>query len=98
MRRFVFVAALVRAQDTQFLPEVDAYLKLNSRFRAYLQAKGDREGGDPTQFTFGPNIELYLKPLLKLKNITAFDLNDAKARAIDTRERLPHHHYAQQCQ
>jgi hypothetical protein len=69
-------------QETQFLPEVDAYLKLNSHARAYLQAKDDREGGDPVQFTFGPSLELYLKPLIKLKNVTAFDLDDAKARPL----------------
>lgn len=71
-----------RAQDTQFLPEIDAYLTLNSKFRAYLQAKDDREGGDPEQFTFGPSIEFYAKPLIKLKKITRFDLNDAKARPV----------------
>jgi hypothetical protein len=73
---------LACAQDVQFLPEVDAYLKLNSAFRAYLQAKDDRDGGDPTQLTIGPSIQLYLKPLLKLKDITTFDLDDSKSRAL----------------
>lgn len=79
---FLTLVQECHAQDTQFLPEVDAYLRLNSHFRTYLQAKDDREGGDPTQFTFGPSLELYLKPLLKLKNITAFDLDDAKTRPL----------------
>jgi hypothetical protein len=80
---FVFVAPLLaQSQDTQFLPEIDAYLKLNSSIRTYLQAKDDREGGDPEQFTFGPSIEFYLKPLVKLKRITLFDLDDAKARPV----------------
>jgi hypothetical protein len=69
-----------RAQDVQFLPEIDAHLKLNSTFRTYLQAKDDRDGGDPTQFTFGPSLQLYLKPLLRLKKVTSFDLDDAKSR------------------
>jgi hypothetical protein len=69
-------------QDVQFLPETDAYLKLNSAFRVYLQAKDDREGGDPTQLTIGPSIQLSLKPLIKLKDITTFDLDDAKSRAL----------------
>jgi hypothetical protein len=56
-----------RAPETQFLPEVDANLTLNSTFRAYLQAKDDREGGDPTQFAIGPSLQIYLKPLIKLK-------------------------------
>lgn len=70
------------AQTPQFLPEVDANLKLNPDVRAYFQAKDDRDGGYPTQFTFGPSIQLYLKPLLRLKNVTAFDLDDSKSRAL----------------
>src|SRR5579863_3921368 len=68
-------------QDVQFIPEIDAYLKLNSTVRLYLQAKDDREGGDSTQFAIGPSIQLYLEPLLKLKHVTVFDLDDSKSRA-----------------
>ena len=70
------------AQDTLFLPEVDANLKLNSSVRVNLQAKGEREAGDPEQSQIGPSIQLYLKPLIKLKNVTAFDLDDAKSRFL----------------
>jgi hypothetical protein len=70
------------AQESQFLPEIDAHLTLNSTFRAYLQAKDDREGGDPTQFTFGPSLQIYLKPLIKLKKVTVFDLDDSKSRFL----------------
>jgi hypothetical protein len=77
-----FVCLPARAQDTQFIPEVDAYLKLNSVVRTYLQAKDDREGGDSTQLAIGPSIEFYLKPLIKLKHVTAFDLDDSKSRAL----------------
>ena len=84
--RWVVLAWLVciaaHAQDTQFLPEVDGYLKMNSSIRPYVQAKDDREGGDPVQFTFGPSIQFYRKPLVKLKNITLFDLNDEKSRPL----------------
>jgi hypothetical protein len=77
-----FACLPARAQDTQFIPEVDAYLKLNSVVRTYLQAKDDREGGDSTQFAIGPSIEFYLKPLIKLRRATVFDLDDAKSRAL----------------
>jgi hypothetical protein len=70
------------AQTVQFLPEVDTYLKLNSIFRVYSETKDDRDGGDSTQITSGPSIQLYLKPLLKLKKITTFDLDDSKPRAL----------------
>jgi hypothetical protein len=69
-------------QDAQFLPEIDVHLKLNSTFRAYLEAKDDREGGDPTQATIGPSLQLYLKPLIKLKKVKAFDLDDSKSRLL----------------
>jgi hypothetical protein len=77
-----FACLPARAQEAQFLPEVDAHLNLNSTFRAYLQAKDDREGGDPTQFSFGPSLQLYLKPLIKLKKVNTFDLDDSKARFL----------------
>src|ERR1700722_8615224 len=70
------------AQDVQFLPEFEANLKLNTAIRVNYQAKGDREAGDPVQFQTGPSIEFYLKPLVKLKEVTAFDLNDAKSRFL----------------
>jgi len=83
---FVFLFCLAclpaRAQESQFLPEVDAHLTLNSTFRAYLEAKDDRDGGDPQQFTFGPSLQLYLKPLIKLKKVRAFDLDDSKSRLL----------------
>ncbi len=71
----------VRAQ-TQLLPEVDTYLRVNSVTRAYFQAEGDRDAGVPIQSTIGPSLQFYLKPLLKLKKVTAFDLDDAKKRPL----------------
>jgi hypothetical protein len=80
---FVCVAWLpVRAQELQFLPELDANLEANSLVRLNFQAKGDREGGDQVQFQMGPSVLFYLKPLIKLKEVTAFDLNDAKSRFL----------------
>jgi hypothetical protein len=71
-----------QAQEAQFLPEVDAHLTLNATLRAYLEAKDDRDGGDPTQFAIGPSLQIYLKPLIKLKKVTAFDLDDSKSRFL----------------
>ena len=68
--------------NVQFLPEVDAHLKLNSSFRAYLEANDDRDGGDPHQFAIGPSIQLYLKPLIRLKNTTTLDLDDTRSRFL----------------
>jgi hypothetical protein len=70
------------AQETQFLPEVDVYLKLNANVRIGMQAKDTREGGDPNQLEIGPSLELYLKPLVELQKVSAFDLDDAKSRPL----------------
>ena len=77
-----FACLPARAQDTQFIPEVDAYLKLNSVVRTYVQAKDDRDGGDSSQLAIGPSIQFYLKPLITLKRVTTFDLDDSKSRAL----------------
>jgi hypothetical protein len=70
------------AQVDQLLPEIDAYYKLAPDVRISFQAKETREGGDPTQAEIGPSIDVYLKPLLKLKNVTRFDLDDSKSRPL----------------
>jgi hypothetical protein len=84
--RLAFVACfscpMAYTQSVQFLPELDAHLTLNSRARVYLQAEDDREGGDPEQFTFGPSVQLYVKPLIRLKRITVFDLDDSKSKHL----------------
>lgn len=70
------------AQSVEFVPETDTYFKLNSTLRAYLQAKDDRDEGASDQFSIGPSLQLYAKPLVKLKGITTFDLDDSKPRAL----------------
>jgi uncharacterized protein DUF2490 len=70
------------AQTDQLLPEIDGYLKLSSEVRVSFQAKGTREAGVPVQAEIGPSLDFYLKPLIRLKHVTAFDLNDAKSRFL----------------
>ena len=62
------------------LPEIDVYYKLKSDVRIWFQVKETRESGDPTTAEIGPSLDFYLKPWLKLKDITTFDLDDSKAR------------------
>ncbi len=85
--RWAFFVALAclpvcAQQNVQFLPEVDTYLKLNSMFRVYVEAKDDQDGGDPAQAGVGPSVQLFLKPIAKLKEMRAFDLDDAKKRLL----------------
>jgi hypothetical protein len=79
---FVSTGTPALAQSVQFLPEVDGNLTLNSFLRTYLQAKDDRDEGASNQFSIGPSLQVYFKPLLKLKKITTFDLDDAKPRPL----------------
>lgn len=72
----------VRAQTAQVLPEVDAYFKLSSELRVSFQAKQTREASDPVQAEIGPSLDFYLKPLIRLRNTTEFDLDDAKSRPL----------------
>src|ERR1022692_4035971 len=68
-------------QNVQFLPEVDAYLKLNPMLRVYVEAKDDQDGGDSAQAGIGPSVQLYLKPLATLKKMRAFDLDDVDRKS-----------------
>lgn len=78
----IFQSLTSHAQTLQFLPEVDAYLKLNPKTQVYFQAKETREGGMPTQAEIGPSLEFYLKPWLKLKDATIFELNEEAKRPL----------------
>jgi len=70
------------AQNVTFLPETDVYLKLGPSWRAYVQAKNDQDAGGSPELSIGPSIQRYVKPLIKLKNVTVFDLDDSKKRAL----------------
>ncbi len=71
-----------RAEQLEVLPEFDGNLKLSPVVRVTFEAKGEREGGDRKQLQAGPGVRFYLKPLVRLKAITAFDLDDTKSRFL----------------
>lgn len=79
---FLWSCALASAQSFQFLPEVDAYSRINPNIRFVFQAKETREAGDPTQAEVGPGFDFFLKPLVRLKKVTEFDLDDSKSRPL----------------
>jgi Protein of unknown function (DUF2490) len=79
---FCRIASAESTEQTEFLPEISAYLKLNPYIRVSFMAKDTREGGDSTEAEIGPSVNVYLKPLVRLKTITAFDLDDAKSRPL----------------
>jgi hypothetical protein len=70
----------IQCQDIQFLPELDFNLKVNSVIR--LNFDPSRELGDPPQYSLSPSIQFHLKPLIRLEEVTAFDLDDAKKKVL----------------
>jgi hypothetical protein len=86
-RRFLSALALLivagtiaQAQLPEVLPQADVYLRIRPRFQVYFQMEGEREDGNPVQMTLGPTAQFYLKPLVKLKEITYFDADESKKR------------------
>jgi hypothetical protein len=77
-----FVSSLAQETPREFLPEIDVHLKLNSQAQVYVQAKDDRDGGDPVQASIGPSFQLYRKPLLNLKRLIVFDLDPTQSRLL----------------
>jgi hypothetical protein len=78
----LFSAPLAAAQTFEFLPEIDAYYKLNSTMRFTFQAKQTREDADPTQAEFGPSIDLLVKPVIRLKKAARYDQDEGKQRLL----------------
>jgi hypothetical protein len=76
------LACGAKAQISEFLPEIDAYYKVTSDVRLWFQAKETYEAGAPVTAEFGPSVDFYLKPMVRLKNITSFDLDDSKSRPL----------------
>ena len=70
------------AQTGETLPEIDAYYNFNPDLRVQFQVKETREGGEPTTAEIGPSIQLYLKQLSKLFDITQFDLDKSKSQLM----------------
>lgn len=67
---------------TAYLPEVDSFFRLTSNMRFDFQAKGYMEDGDLNHAQIGPSLQLNLRPLKKLDEITVFDLDDVKCMPV----------------
>jgi len=70
------------AQSLQSWPEVDTYVKLNSNVRVSFVGALTRENAEGSSAEIGPNIDFFFKPLVKLKRITVFELDQSKSRPV----------------
>jgi Protein of unknown function (DUF2490) len=71
-----------QAQTSQLLPEIDAYYKISSPVRVWLQAKETAEAGNPVTAEIGPSLDFYVKSPMKLADVSTFDLDDSKSRVL----------------
>jgi hypothetical protein len=58
------------------------YYKTKAGPRLVFQSKQTREANDPTTAELGPSIDLYMKRWVRLKEASAYQLDEAKARPI----------------
>lgn len=87
VKRWCFIAAslvllfgaTLCAQTTEFLPEINTYVKLDPNVRFTFQAKQTRENGDPTQGEIGPSIDFHFRPF---RNLGHEHPNQAKTRYL----------------
>jgi hypothetical protein len=69
----VFLGSTVipaRSQDTvnEFWPEVDTYLTLSPKYRLFFMAqKAVDQDSEQERWQFGPNLDITLKPILRMK-------------------------------
>jgi hypothetical protein len=87
--RMFIVAALAlllcisgRAQTlatTESLPELDVHVGLNLNVRLVFQDKRTLDDSGLVSTELGPSIELYLKPIRILSEITLFNLDETKS-------------------
>ncbi|MBZ5697451.1 MAG: DUF2490 domain-containing protein [Acidobacteriia bacterium] len=71
------------AQTIDLCPEVDAYVSLSKSARLWVQADRTREEGSPVQSEIGPSLQLSLKPLLKLRQLTERQPDKFKSRTLN---------------
>ncbi|HEY5176378.1 MAG TPA: DUF2490 domain-containing protein [Terriglobales bacterium] len=76
------ISQTAAAQAVQFSPEVDVYINLHNNARLSFQAGRILEEGAPTQAAFGSNLEVYLKPLLRLRTAAGQQPDQSKLRTL----------------
>jgi hypothetical protein len=76
------VAPVAAESQSQFWPEIDTFYKVNSKVRLSFFAQQTRENGQGEDGEIGPNIDVYVKDLLKAKKFVFFQLDESKSRLL----------------
>ncbi|HXJ87608.1 MAG TPA: DUF2490 domain-containing protein [Candidatus Binatia bacterium] len=77
-----FSSISAAAQTFQFWPEVDTYVKLSDNARFFFEAKQTRENRTGEDGEIGPSLDVYFKPIFRLKKIVVFQLDQSKSRPL----------------
>jgi hypothetical protein len=65
------------AQTVGIWPEVDVYVRLNSRARLFLVGTTVKDDGERTDAEFGPSLDLFLKPIRRVPQLL-YRLDESK--------------------
>ena len=79
------VASPARAQTNEVWPEIGIFVKLNNQLRFYLIGAKVKEDRESTTGEFGPNLDIYLKPIRDRKHWVGFRLDESKNRLLHLR-------------
>jgi hypothetical protein len=74
-----------KGQNTEFSPEIGIYVSLNQDMRLYFLIRETSQDGIHSGLQLGSNVDLYFKPLIKLKRFTVFELDQSKSRLLTFR-------------
>ena len=77
----VMFSPRAQAQTYQTWPEIDTYIHLTQHSRLYFIATQTKENGRGTDAEIGPNLDFFLKPLLKAKK-AIFQLDQSKTSLL----------------
>jgi hypothetical protein len=68
--------------DAQLWPELSTFVKLTPKARLYFLATTVKENRNSTSGEFGPNLDLYAKPLRGRKHFAGFKLDESKNQTL----------------
>lgn len=71
-----------RGQSLEVWPEISTFVKLNDQMRLYFLATTVKEHREATGSEFGPNLDVYVKPIRNLRHFGGFRLDDSKNRLL----------------
>jgi hypothetical protein len=70
------------AQDVEVWPELSTFVKLTPKARLYVLATTVKENRTSTSGEFGPNLDIYARPIRGRKHFAGFRLDESKNQVL----------------